>query len=296
MHDAQHPAASGGIFDRLDADWAALCADPAIQAAVTDWLTADHLADGIAAATGVRTRPLAPDQLLAALRPVTGRVPDPLTDSVLRVLLRRAAGRDQSANVAARVVVQAMIPAAIRITRSQIRPTYGRSRDTVGHMTVAALYEVCRSGRIHHRPGRPAANLALDTLRLVLAELAAEQGSGTEDLSAAAVFVDPTPGPYRIAHARAMRAAAAAAGLPTGGPADEHEVYGARMELLELLLDAMQDGAISVADARILGGRYLAGAPDTLEAARSGTTAGAWQRRRSRAVTRLRTSLLRAAA
>ncbi|MFJ2061250.1 hypothetical protein ACIOMM_35795 [Streptomyces sp. NPDC087908] len=52
-------------------------------------------------------------------------------------------------------------------------------------MTVTALYEVARSGRIHLRPGRPAANLAFDTLRRVLAELAAKQGPAGENLAAA---------------------------------------------------------------------------------------------------------------
>ncbi|MFD9517933.1 hypothetical protein [Streptomyces sp. NPDC059979] len=296
MHDVQHPAAAGGIFDRLDADWAALCADPAVRQAVTDWLTDDHLADGIAAVTDSWTRALGPAQLLAALRPVTGTATDPLTDAILRALLRRAAGRDRSAELAARVIVQAMLPAAVRITRGQVRPTYGRTRDTVGHVTVAALYEVARSGRIHHRPGRAASNLTLDTLRLVLAELAAEQGSGAEHLSAAAPLVDTAPSPYRIARAHEVHAAAAAAGVAANGPDGEHEKYGARVEVLELLLDAMEDGALSAADAKVLARHYLGGVPDAEAAARVGSTPGAWQRRRSRALARLRTSRLRAAA
>ncbi|MFE6848813.1 hypothetical protein [Streptomyces sp. NPDC057686] len=52
MHDASHPAGSdGGYFDRLDANWAALCADPALRQAVTDWMTDGHLTDDIAAVT-----------------------------------------------------------------------------------------------------------------------------------------------------------------------------------------------------------------------------------------------------
>ncbi|MEV7581652.1 hypothetical protein [Streptomyces erythrochromogenes] len=291
MHDASHPAAGGGYFDRLDADWAALCADPALRQAVTDWVTDGQLTDELAAVTDSWAGSLTPEQLLAALRPAADGVTDELTDAVLRVLLERAAGRDRSAVLAGRVIVQAMLPAVLRITRGQVRTTGGRTRDAVGHVTVTALYEVARSGRIHHRPGRPAANLTLDTLRQVLAELAAEQEPAGEDLTAAEQIADPAPGPYEIARARTVRAAAAEARLHAG-PADDAASAPARLELLELLLDAVADGALSTADAQALAWHHItAGLPDAEAAARAGTTAGAWQRRRSRALARLTASL-----
>ncbi|MEU6212721.1 hypothetical protein ABZ891_22800 [Streptomyces sp. NPDC047023] len=291
MHDASHPAVGGGYFDRLDADWAALCADPALRQAVTDWVTDGQLTDELAAVTDSWPGALTPEQLLAALRPAADGVTDALTDAVLRVLLERAAGRDRSAVLAGRVIVQAMLPAVLRITRGQVRMTGGRTRDAVGHVTVAALYEVARSGRIHLRPGRPAANLALDTLRRVLAELAAEQEPAGEDLGSAERIADPAPGPYEIARARTVRAAAAAAGIHAG-PADDAASAPARLELLELLLDAVADGALSTADAQALAWHHItAGLPDSEAAARAGTTAGAWQRRRSRALARLTASL-----
>ncbi|MDH2392187.1 hypothetical protein QCN29_26075 [Streptomyces sp. HNM0663] len=302
MLDVQHPArTAGGIFHRLDAEWAALCADADIQAAVADWLVADRLADDVAAVTdGVAdswVRTLGPAQLLAALRPASGRLTDELTDAVLRALLRRAAGHDRSATLAARIIVQAMIPAAVRITRGQVRPFGGRSFDDIGHMTVAALFEVARSGRIHTRPGRPAANLALDTLRYVCAELAADREVRAEDLAAAEDLPDRTPGPRRMAEAAEVRTAAATAGLTPAGPAYEAEATSARLELLELVLDAMDAGALSLADGRAIAWHYTAAVPDTEAAARAGTTAGAWQRRRSRAVARLTAALqLRCAA
>lgn len=291
MHDASHPAHGGGYFDRLDADWAALCADPALRRAVTDWVTDGHLTDELAAVTDSWAGSLTPEQLLAALRPTTGGVSDELTDAVLRALLKRAAGRDRSAVLAGRVIVQAMLPAVFRITRGQVRTTGGRTRDAVGHVTVAALYEVARSGRIHLRPGRPAANLALDTLRRVLAELAAEQTPAGEDLAVAEQLADRAPGPYEFARARTVRAAAAAAGLHAG-PADDAAAAPARLELLELLLDAMHEGALSTADAQALAWHHISGGiPDAEAAVIAGTTAGAWQRRRSRALARLTASL-----
>nr|MDT0519869.1 hypothetical protein [Streptomyces sp. DSM 41633] len=296
MHDASHPAAGGGYFDRLDADWAALCADPALRQAVTDWVTDGHLGDDIAAVTDSWSGSLTPEQLLAALRPTADGVTDELTDAVLRALLKRAAGHDRSAVLAGRVIVQAMLPAVFRITRGQVRATGGRTRDAVGHVTVTALFEVARAGRIHLRPGRPAANLTLDTLRRVLAELAAEQGSVGEDLAAAEQIADRSPGPYEIARARTVRAAAAKAGLHAGPP-DDAATAPARLELLELLLDAMRDGALSTADAQALAWHHISGGiPDAEAATRVGTTAGAWQRRRSRALARLTASLQPAAA
>ncbi|MFJ6354873.1 hypothetical protein ACIQKB_36120 [Streptomyces sp. NPDC092046] len=291
MHDAAHPAAGRGYFDRLDADWAALCADPAVRQAVTDWVTDGHMTNELAAVTDSWAGAWTPEQLLAVLRPAADGVTDALTDAVLRALLERAAGRDRSAVLAGRVIVQAMLPAVFRITRGQVRMTGGRTRDAVGHVTVTALYEVARAGRIHLRPGRPAANLALDTLRRVLAELAAEQGPAGEDLAAAEQLADRAPGPHEIARASTVRAAAAEAGLYTG-PADDAARTPARLELLELLLDAVRDGALSTADAQALAWHHISGGiPDAEAAARAGTTAGAWQRRRSRALARLTASL-----
>ncbi|MET8346784.1 hypothetical protein [Streptomyces microflavus] len=300
MLDVQHPALAGGIFHRLDAEWSALCADPAVQSVVADWLVADGLADDVAAVTGgvadAWVRSLGPAQLLAALRPGDGRLADELTDAVLRALLRRAAGHDRSAVLAARVIVQAMIPAAVRMTRGQVRGFGGRSFDEVGHMTVAALFEVARSGRIHTRPGRPAANTALDTLRQLCRALSADREELGDNLALAELLADSRPGPADYAQARSVQRAAAAAGLQSCIPMSEGEVGGARLELLDLVLEAMESGALSTADARSIAWHYTAAVPDQDAAAIAGATPGAWRRRRSRAVARLSASLQRTAA
>ncbi|MFD4764619.1 hypothetical protein ACFWOJ_39255 [Streptomyces sp. NPDC058439] len=49
MLDVPHTAHTvDGIFDRLDAEWTALRAGSAAQAAMTDWLVTGHLADDVA--------------------------------------------------------------------------------------------------------------------------------------------------------------------------------------------------------------------------------------------------------
>lgn len=75
------------------------------------------------------------------------------------------------------------------------------------------------------------------------------------------------------------------------GPACEAGATSARLELLELVLDAMDAGALSPADGRAIAWHYTAAVPDSEAAARAGTTADAWQRRRSRAVARLAAAL-----
>ncbi|MCP3822763.1 hypothetical protein NLX86_33195 [Streptomyces sp. A3M-1-3] len=282
---------AGGIFDRLDAEWAVLCADTSVQAAVTDWLMTDRLADDVAAVTDSWVRALGPAQLLATLRPGTGVLSDALTDAVLRALLQRAAGRDRSATLAARIIVQAMIPAAVRMTLARVRPWGGRTFETVGHMSVAALFEVARSGRIHTRPGRPAANVSLEALKLLCRDLAFDREEEGEDLTVAEGLTDIAPGPAAHAHADWVRTAAAAAGLEAVGAASEAETSSARLELLELVLDAMETGMLSPADGRAIAWHYTAvPVPDAQAAMLAGSTPGAWQRRRSHAVDRLKSA------
>lgn len=68
-------------------------------------------------------------------------------------------------------------------------------------------------------------------------------------------------------------------------PGADQEAAGVRLELLELLLEAKEAGAVSAADARAIAWHYTADPlSDAVAALRAGTSAGAWQRRRSRAV------------
>ncbi|MCX5384839.1 hypothetical protein [Streptomyces sp. NBC_00083] len=279
---ADAACAAGGVFDRLDAEWAALCADVTVQAVVADWLMADQLGEDVAAVTDSWACTLGPAQLLAALTPHVAHRLDALADAVLRALLVRAAGHDGSATLAARIIVQAMVPAAVRLTRGQVRPFGGRCFETVGHTVIVALYEAARSGRIHHRASQPAANLMLDALRQVCRELDADRETSGADLALLQDWSDPGLGPAGHAHAWTVHAAATTAGLHDS---TQEEASQARLELLALLLDAMETGTLTPADARSIAWHYSTRpVPDAAAAHRAGTTAAAWQRRRSRAV------------
>ncbi|KPI17877.1 hypothetical protein OV450_7985, partial [Actinobacteria bacterium OV450] len=121
--------------------------------------------------------------------------------------------------------------------------------------------------------------------------LSAGRSVAGEVVGGAAQGAAGAPRPCWIARAGSVRAAAAEAGLHTG-PAGDAASAPARLELLELLLDAVRDGALSTADAQALAWHHISGGiPDAEAAARAGTTAGAWQRRRSRALARLTASL-----
>ncbi|WKX74021.1 hypothetical protein [Streptomyces sp. XD-27] len=283
---------TGGIFDRLDAEWAVLCADTSARTTVTGWRVTDWLAGGVAALADSPWWALGPAEVLATLEPRGDGLTVELVDAVFRTLLERAASCGRSAVLAARIIVQAMIPAAVRIARGQVRPFGGRSFDEIGHMAVVALFVVARSGRIHTRPGRPAANLTLDALGRVCRDIAAERELFGDDLAAAGEQADTVAGPDEVAHARAVRAAATAAGLEPAGPGtalEAGDARDARVELLGLVLEALESGALSLADGQAIAWHCnTAPVPDALAASHAGTTAGAWQRRRSRAVGRLK--------
>ncbi|MFF3113541.1 hypothetical protein ACFVSN_30650 [Kitasatospora sp. NPDC057904] len=282
------PSFSPGLFDRLDAEWALLCSDGSVRAVVAGWLAADQSGPGIAAACDVWVSDLGPEHVLAVLGPA-GRpgFGDSLSDGVLRALLRRASGGGGAAVLAARVVLQTMVPAAVRLTRSQVRSFGGRCFEDVAQVVVAALFETVVSGRIHARPGRPAANLMLDALKRACRELGADRDSLDADVFGAKEQTCSGPGPYEHAYASTVRAAAHAAGL-----ASDEEPDRGRLELLGLLVNAIESGVLCPADARAIAWHYtVSPVPDARAAAAAGTTAGAWQRRRSRAVHALRASL-----
>ncbi|MGW1090777.1 hypothetical protein ACWD4L_31880 [Streptomyces sp. NPDC002596] len=116
-------------------------------------------------------------------------------------------------------------------------------------------------------------------------ELAANREELREDLALAGGLADTEPGPAETAHASTVRSAATAAGLNPAGLANEAEASRVRLDLLELVLDAMEAGTPSPADGRAIAWHYTTDSvPDTEAASHCGTTPAAWQLRRSRAV------------
>lgn len=261
------------VFESLDAEWALVCAGSWRAEMVLGWLREGGV---LAEARGLA-------ELLAELEcrdRARGRMH---SDRWMRVLLARAASDDDEAQLAARVVMQAMLPGAVRMTQ---RLRAGRNFDETGHVVVACLYQVVRQYPLWRRGG-VAATLLLETLHMASRELRAESEKDAVPwhpaLEATAVpgeqvADDPTETVWRTV----LRRQATEAGLIAAGEVPD----GARGELLELLVWAVTTGLLDAVRARVIADESRTGARENAE--RAGVSAVTWRQRRSRTVRQLR--------
>ncbi|MFD7619198.1 hypothetical protein [Streptomyces sp. NPDC059802] len=265
------------VFESLDAEWALVCAGAGRAEMVLGWLREGGVLFGDERARGLA-------ELLAELEcrdRAQGRVH---SDRWMRVLLERAAGEGAGAQLAARVVVQAMLPGAVRMTQRLLRA--GRDFDETGQVVVACLYQVVRRYPLHRTSGA-AANLLLETLHLASRELQAESETDAMPwhpvLESAAVPGEPAADdPTEAVWRTALRRQAAEAGLLRAGEVPD----GARGELVELLVWAVAAGLLDVVRARVIADESRTGARESAERAR--VSAVTWRQRRSRTVRQLR--------
>ncbi|MFB8039061.1 hypothetical protein ACFC5Z_40445 [Streptomyces sp. NPDC056004] len=262
------------VFESLDAEWALVCAGSERAEMVLGWLR-----EG-----GVLTEAHGLAELLAELEcrdRARGRVH---SDRWMRVLLARAADDGDEAQLAARVVVQAMLPGAVRLTQ---RLRAGRNFDETGHVVVACLYQVVRRYPLWRRGG-VAATLLLETLHMASRELRAESETDAVPwhpvLETAAMPDEPAEAddPAETVWRTVLRRQATEAGLLRA----EEAVDGARGELVELLVWAVAAGLLNVVRARVIADESRAGARESAE--RAGVSAVTWRQRRSRTVRQLR--------
>ncbi|MFD5025029.1 hypothetical protein [Streptomyces sp. NPDC058373] len=259
------------VFVELNAEWALVCAEPSTASTVGRWLTA-------AGIFGAGEAPDHLDDLLAELAHRDRSKGRQHSDRWLAALIRIAVGTGPDAQLAARVVVQAMLPAAVRLTQSLLRPE--RDFDVVGQVVVASLYQVVRTYPAS-RPQRFAANLKLETLHRASRELQA-------DAEPAGVTWAPElaalPGDQDVAEEANRRLLAAQAHHVLSENPDS--VSGARAELLELLVWGVTAGLVDIDRARAIASEAREGAREAAEQA--GVSPAAWLKRRSRTVSRLR--------
>ncbi|MEV5600318.1 hypothetical protein AB0L33_02620 [Streptomyces sp. NPDC052299] len=267
--DAPPRTRNDGLVGRLNAEWAGLSQDETFRLHLRRWY-------GDPALTG-------PQSVLDALRACRTSGDQ---DRILLPLLRAAVTGGPGGPLAARTVVQTMLPKAIRIARSQLRPQYDWE-ETVS-LTVGALYEVVRTYPVHRRPRRIAANLALETLRLTRRLTAPDPSAVPLDPDSAAGFLAADACPASQAELTLLLARAADYRLLAEDDPGRATGWDARAELVELLVWALESGALGVEDARLITGYYRdrpTGHPAT---PRPSARDGARQRqRRSRAVRRL---------
>ncbi|MEU9072081.1 hypothetical protein AB0D60_35000 [Streptomyces sp. NPDC048306] len=255
------------VFTGLDAEWALVCADPANEALVRGWLE-----EGGSLPAG--TPPLELGELVARL---TARRGAEFSDRWLMALLERAAGDGEAAQLAARVVVQAMVPGMVRLTQSLLTPR--RDFDDVAQVVVGCLYVVTRTFPLHRR-AKVAANLMLETLHHATRELGADEAREVrlDDLGDAATGVEDDVAD-RVARALLIERGRA---QHIADGADVAEVEGSGGELVALLAWGVDCGSLPVQQARAVVTVVRE------ESARTGAATPAARKRRSRAVGWLR--------
>jgi hypothetical protein len=181
-------------FDRLDEDWARLIRSATAADAVRRWSHDPALA-GVASLQDLLDR-------RAAARP-------PEADAILRALVTRSS-QDQ---LAARTLLQALIPGLHRLAR-----TAGRGSDDAAAELVGLAWDRIATYPVERRPGNVAANILLDVRKEFL------QDRGHDEIP-----IEPGTEPVALArHVGVMI-------KDRGGRVDELDVIDARDALRRLL-------------------------------------------------------------
>ncbi|MFJ5035535.1 RNA polymerase sigma factor [Streptomyces sp. NPDC088560] len=264
-------AAYVNVFSRLNVEWEWLCAQDGNAQRVCGWLVE----------TGVLDAAKAPEDLgalLDVLEERSLREGHRFSDVWLDLLLQHA-GRGEE--LAARVVVQAMLPAAVRMATRSVRS--GEEISEIHQVVVAALWQAVRSYPLSRTAWKVARHLQLEMWHHTSRDLKREFTSAGLPLDERlAGELTARCDPAAEVHASLLEAAAAEAGLVGG-------VDGARGELVELLVWALEQKVLSHGAAAAIADHYREDAPDDRTAAQAaGMSPAAVRQRRSRAVRQLR--------
>ena len=144
---------------RLNREWAGLCDSADNDVAVKDWVAPGQGRPGLTRLIGVDGLPSTVQLLQGTSVTVSGR------DAVLVGLLERAQDGDR---LAGRVVLQTMLPAAVRIAQGITgRPDVLGDQDEAFALVLAALWQVIATYPVASRRKKVPANLYLDTLAIV---------------------------------------------------------------------------------------------------------------------------------
>lgn len=152
-HTGARRRTDNSLAGQLNVEWDHLCADPATAATVTGWATTHSALTGCASLASIE-------------RTVTGTASSTATDAILLALLTLAHDGER---LAGRTVLQLMLGKAIRLAASH---TGRDTRSSLEQITIAALWTVIATYPLDRRPTKVAANIAMDTLHAVTAELA----------------------------------------------------------------------------------------------------------------------------
>lgn len=192
-------------------------------------------------------------------------------DRVMSVLVKRAGGEGFDAHLAWRITVRILLPKAVLMARTQRRT--GLPWDDVCAAVFSAAFEVVRTYPLDRRPRRIFNNLALDTLQLARRSL----GAYVDEVEAAHAFAAEVA-PLAAAE-RHTRYAHVVSSEDPDTPHDTVELadllmravqmelveieepaltrHEARAEVLDLLLWAVEIGALKEVEAQRIARYYL---------------------------------------
>ncbi|WP_331752003.1 hypothetical protein [Streptomyces sp. NBC_00829] len=192
-------------------------------------------------------------------------------DRVMHLLVERAAGEGFDGHLAWRIAVRILLPKAVLMAKTQRRA--GLSWDDVCAAVLGAAFEVIRTYPLDRRPRRIYNNLALDTLQLARRTLAAcvDEVEEVQDFAARVAPLAEAECHTRYAHmvssadpdtphatvelADLLMRAAQMDLVDVDEPAlSRHE---ARTEVLDLLLWAVEIGALKEIEAQRIARYYL---------------------------------------
>ncbi len=241
---------------QLNSDWQRLCDQPQAARALAHWSSTHPALTG--------------HEDLPALLRVIQRGPNS-PDPTLLALLELAQAGDR---LAGRVVLQAMLGAAVRLASSIVRrPDVLGDRDEAQSTAIAALWQVISTYPLQARPRRVVANLVMDTLALV-------QRGHTGSSHFARTFPEQSLGDVTVLGS-----------VPHHDDPDPDETAGpADAELLSLLAWSVRSRVLSLEQARLLARVYAVdggGGDRTAIAADLGVTEAALRQRCHRLARRL---------
>jgi len=218
---------SSSLPSRLNREWALLCDSAAGRRAVRDWAAPGRDRAALTDLADVDGLHATVQLLQSAEVTKSGR------DRVLVGLLERAQYGDR---LAGRVVLQTMLPAAVRLARAiTSRPDVLGDQDEAFALVLAALWQVIATYPVTSRRAKVPANLYLDTLALV------RRGHTSSTHRAALVFPEQSYADIRTA-AEPGRLDAGQDDL--AGPADA--------QLCTVLAWAVRSGVLRLDEARLL--------------------------------------------
>ncbi|MFI9358657.1 hypothetical protein [Streptomyces lydicus] len=268
------------LVTRLNAEWEWLCADRGSADRVRSWMLGAGVLDEDQAPADL-------GELCTLLRKGAKRDEPGFIDAWMGVLLHRvSAGDERDGELAARVLVQAMLPHACRMLRGCVRS--GEDIEDVAQVVIASLWEVVRTFPIARRPRKVAAGLRLELWHRVSRELKRELAPSEQLDETWAAALPGGVEPADAVEPALLAQAAEAAGLSAAVSAVE-ELEGPRGEMVALLVWALEREVLTTEAASGICDHYREGAPqDAATASAWGVSPVALRRRRSRAVARLR--------